>query len=60
MNLDSTGAITSIEIKRNLGFGCDEEAIRLVKEGPGWEPAIKDGLNIASSVRVKVKFELED
>ncbi|HCX21110.1 MAG: hypothetical protein CMB80_20060 [Flammeovirgaceae bacterium] len=60
VNLDSTGAITSIEIKRNLGFGCDEEAIRLVKEGPGWEPAIKDGLNIASSVRVKVKFELED
>ena len=60
LTINSYGDIEEIDVKRNLGFGCDEEAIRLVEEGPKWLPAEKDGSNISSTVRVKVKFELED
>ena len=60
VTVNSSGAITDVEVKRNLGFGCDEEAIRLVKEGPKWTPAERDGESVSSEVRVKVKFELED
>lgn len=56
--ISSTGSVENIEVKRSLGYGCDEEAIRLVNEGPSWSPAEKDGSNVADKVRVKVKFKL--
>lgn len=57
--ISRTGNILDIEVKRGLGYGCDEEAIRLIKEGPKWSPATYDGINVESRVRVRVKFELK-
>lgn len=34
--IDASGQPTQTEILRSLGFGCDEEAIRLLQEGPKW------------------------
>lgn len=31
VDLDSLGNIINIEVARSLGYGCDEEAIRLIK-----------------------------
>lgn len=30
------GKVSKIEITRSLGYGCDQEAIRLLEEGPKW------------------------
>ncbi len=57
LTISPTGNVTNIEVKRSLGFGCDQEAIRLIKEGPRWSPATRDGVNVESKVRVRVKFE---
>lgn len=35
-NVDNNGTPTDIEVKKSLGFGCDEEAIRLLRDGPKW------------------------
>ncbi|MEQ9230687.1 MAG: TonB family protein [Cyclobacteriaceae bacterium] len=59
LTISPIGQITNIEVKRGIGSGCDEEAIRLIREGPAWSPATQDGLNVETKVRVKVKFELE-
>jgi TonB family protein len=58
LTISPTGNVSNIEVKRSLGFGCDEEAVRLIKEGPRWSPATRDGVNVESKVRVRVKFEL--
>lgn len=34
------GNLTDFKILKSVGFGCDEEAIRLLKEGPKWETDI--------------------
>ncbi|MEZ4956710.1 MAG: carboxypeptidase-like regulatory domain-containing protein [Saprospiraceae bacterium] len=34
--IDASGQPTKIQTLRSLGFGCDEEAIRLLQEGPKW------------------------
>jgi TonB family protein len=57
--ISRTGNVADIEVKRGLGYGCDEEAIRLIKEGPRWSPATRDGINVESKVRVRIKFELK-
>jgi TonB family protein len=50
------GSISNLEVTRSLGFGCDEEAMRLILEGPGWQPAIRNGIGVEERVRVAVRF----
>ncbi len=58
LTIDAVGNLSNIEVKKGLGYGCDEEAIRLVKENASWIPANKNGTNIEDKVRVKVKFKI--
>lgn len=53
------GALSDFKVKRSLGYGCDEEVIRLIKEGSDWQPAKKGETPIKQKVRVKVRFKLE-
>lgn len=59
LTISSSGEISSISIKKSLGYGCDQEAIRLMNKGPKWAPADRNGINIESTVRVKIKFKLD-
>ncbi len=52
------GSLHNFIIKKSLGYGCDEEAIRLIKEGPAWQPAVKHGVAIKQQVTLRVKFKL--
>ena len=45
------GSLFNFQVKKGLGHGCDEEAIRLLKEGPKWEGA---GQEVTYSVRFKL------
>lgn len=50
------GRVAEFNVLKSLGFGCDEEVIRLVKDGPKWSPTTQDGEPVESEVRVRVKF----
>jgi len=54
------GSLDEFNVLKGLGYGCDEEVIRLVKEGPKWSPTTEDSVPIESEVRVRVKFALPD
>ncbi|MGE0770165.1 MAG: TonB family protein [Cyclobacteriaceae bacterium] len=43
---------------RDIGHGCAEELIRLIKEGPSWTPTQRNGIKMDDKVRVRFKFEL--
>ncbi|WP_421764144.1 TonB family protein [Ekhidna sp.] len=58
IRISSSGDIQDIFIKKSLGYGCDQEAIRLVEHGPGWNSAEKDGNPVEDKLRLKVKFKL--
>jgi periplasmic protein TonB len=38
--IQKNGKIDSINVLKGIGFGCDEEAIRLIKSMPRWKPCI--------------------
>ncbi len=50
------GKVDEFNVLKGLGYGCDEEVIRLVKAGPKWSPTTQDGEPVESEVRVRVKF----
>lgn len=51
------GKITNIEVTKSLGEEFDQEAIRLVRESPGWEAATEDGQGLTSKIKVKIRFK---
>ena len=59
LSINELGTVTEIDVKKSLGYGCDQEAIRLIRDGPDWEPAEKDGVKVEDKIRVKVKFKLD-
>lgn len=52
-----TGKIDSIEVVRSPGRIFSQEAIRLLKEGPAWKPAIEDGSEKSERVRLRIVFK---
>lgn len=51
------GQLEDFQVVKSLGSGCDEEVVRLVKEGPTWSPTTEDNIAVESRVLVKVKFD---
>lgn len=51
------GSLDEFKVVKSLGSGCDEEVIRLVKEGPEWTASTEDNVPVESEVLVKVKFD---
>jgi len=52
------GSITNVKIKRGIGGGCDEEALRVIKSMPKWTPGQQQGKNVRVSFIVPVKFTI--
>lgn len=53
----STGTIDSINIINTPGDEFSDEAIRLIKEGPSWLPAVKNGQKADDTVTLRVVFK---
>ena len=52
----TNGTMDSIKIIRSPGKTFSDEATRLIKEGPAWKPAEKNGKLIEDEVRVRIVF----
>ena len=53
------GEIEDVEVIRGIGAGCDEEAIRVIKEAENWIPGRNGGLPVKVKMRVPIKFRLQ-
>jgi TonB family protein len=56
--VEPNGTLANFTIIRGIGSGCDEELIRLIKEGPKWVPTKKDNISVQDKAKVRLKFEL--
>lgn len=54
------GSLSKIEILRGLGYGLDEEVIRVLKSSPKWIPGKQGGMAVKSPFRLPVNFTLGD
>ena len=56
LTISSRGEITNIEVKKGLGYGCDEEAIRLIKSTGMWVPARQNDEAVESTQTYRINF----
>ena len=53
------GKISQIEqVGKKLGWGCDEEAIRVVKSMPAWTPGKQNGKAVTVKFTLPIRFQL--
>jgi TonB family protein len=55
--VDPNGTLSDFRIIKSLSAACDAEALRLLQEGPRWEPTKKDGLAVSEQVRIAIRFK---
>ncbi|MBC7651072.1 MAG: energy transducer TonB, partial [Deinococcales bacterium] len=58
--VNNEGNISEVKAENNPGFGTEAEAIRIIKKGPKWQPAIQNGRKVAYRVKQQVTFLVND
>lgn len=58
--IEPTGQLTDFHVVRGIGYGCDEEVIRIIKQGPKWTPTKRSEQPIRGKVKVRMKFQLPE
>jgi protein TonB len=53
------GSISDFKIMRGIGFGCDEEALRVIQKLDKWKPGRMNGYPVKVRVPIAVKFRLK-
>ncbi|MGK0365057.1 MAG: protein TonB, partial [Saprospiraceae bacterium] len=48
------------EIMRDIGAGCGEEALRVVKMMRKWVPGLMNGKPVSTHCNIPIKFSLRD
>jgi protein TonB len=57
--VEPDGSISHVKVLRGIGGGCDEEAVRVVKNMPKWKPGMQRGKPVRVSFNLPVKFTLQ-
>jgi TonB family protein len=55
--VQSDGSVADARVLKGIGYGCDEEALRVVKAMPPWEPAMQSGRPIPMPYSLPIRFQ---
>ncbi|KQM75017.1 hypothetical protein ASE74_03310 [Pedobacter sp. Leaf216] len=58
--VEKDGSLSDIQITRGLGSGTDEEAVRVIKDSPKWNPGISNGKPVRVKYNINVNFTIND
>ncbi len=56
--IEKDGALSYIKVDRKLGFGTDEEAVRVLKLSDQWKPGLVDGKAVRVKYNIPIKFSM--
>ncbi|MBL0125880.1 MAG: energy transducer TonB [Flavobacteriales bacterium] len=57
--VDENGKVRDPKVLRGIGGGCDQEAIRVVKAMPEWEPGKQRGKPVRVQYNLPIRFTLK-
>ncbi|WP_343530581.1 TonB family protein [Pedobacter sp.] len=56
--VEKDGSLNDIKIDKGLGYGTDEEAVRILKLSPKWNPGTQNGKAVRVKYNLPIKFSL--
>ncbi|GGN10447.1 hypothetical protein GCM10010967_52890 [Dyadobacter beijingensis] len=54
------GDIQDVKVLKGIGFGCDEEAVRVISDFPKWTPGRQNGKAVNVKYTVPIMFQLAE
>ncbi len=58
--VDKEGKISDVKAMTKHGFGMEEEAMRVIRKGPNWVPAVQNGRNVKAYRRQPITFVVSE
>ena len=58
--VNSVGKVSEVKVLQGIGYGCDEEAARVVKKMSDWVPGTQGGRNVNVRYNLPIKFKLKN
>ena len=58
--IDQEGKVSEITALTNMGYGMEQEAIRVLKKADKWNPAIQNGRPVKMYRRQPITFLIND
>ncbi|KAA3439277.1 energy transducer TonB [Rufibacter hautae] len=55
----ATGDITDVQVLKGLGYGTEEEAMRVVQKLPRWKPGYQNGRTVPVRMTLPIRLELK-
>jgi len=56
--VEKNGELSDLKIIKGIGGGCDEEALRVLKNSPPWKPGMTEGKPVRTSYTFPVTFQI--
>lgn len=57
--IEKNGKVSNIKVLRDIGSGCGEEAVRVIKGMPRWKPGQQRGKPVRCQFTLPVNFQLQ-
>lgn len=57
--VEPNGSVSGVRVLRGIGGGCDEEAVRVIKKMPKWNPGKQRGKPVRVQFNMPIKFTLQ-
>jgi protein TonB len=58
--VDKEGNVSDVKALTSHGYGMEDEAVRVIKKGPQWKPAIQNGRNVKAYRKQPITFQIEE
>jgi protein TonB len=58
--VDKDGAISDVKALTNYGYGMEDEAVKVIKKGPPWTPAIQNGRKVKAYRKQPITFVVQE
>ncbi|WP_207421699.1 energy transducer TonB [Desertivirga brevis] len=55
--IEKDGSLSDIKVTKGIGGGCDEEALRLVRNSPKWKPGVLKGSTVRTNASLPITFQ---
>ena len=56
--VEKDGSITDVKLVKGIGYGCDDEAIRVIKKSPRWKPGIQNKQNVRVRYNMPISYTI--
>lgn len=56
--IEKDGSVTEVKVIRGIGYGCDDEAVRVIKKSPKWKPGKQNQQNVRVRYQMPINYML--